>query len=543
MGLPYFISYLPTVFLSAFYTIISYQLLKQEKDIDKGKILQWAILTVIYVIVMKGSFFIEFSMSPDEQQWIFSARTFAQDPWNWFKEYYPYEISRSLTVIPLGLFACFVSELNFVHARALFLMLFFLNMVILYAVMQRRFSIYEICKAISWFSLLYSMTTFVDFASYNSEMPALIFILLSLLFLFRLLDSVELRFSAYALSISSVCIPFAKEQALYIGLFVWFFGALCLIKNREWKLMFQYVVLSVLMIILFLFPLVYFDTLSVYFENVLIVIQYQSNGFGLVEKDLINITFVIYFLKLVFLNTMWFFPFLLFLTFLILVLKMYGLHFFRADSKGKRDGFFLLFSLVVLFSIYLPRNGIRHYCVFLIPTTIWSLAFIFNRLKGKQWLVILITVLPFLIGADPQFRKEIFPVRGYRTPDTIFARDRVYQAMKSHVKPGSKVMIWGWANHFYNLFHCQRCSHFLYPQFAFGFYASKDFVNQVYVKDLIEFVPDYVVQAVGNDCFYFTDSVMHDMMNRNFKLASILRNNYKLIYRNRGVKIYAHKGS
>ena len=168
------------------------------------------------------------------------------------------------------------------------------------------------------------------------------------------------------------------------------------------------------------------------------------------------------------------------------------------------------------------------------------MAFAIDLWKNRKWALVVVFTLPFTMGVDPQFRKSIFPVLGYRQPDEIFAEDPVYCGMKAHVKPGSKVMIWGWANHYYNLFQCERCSHFLYPQFAFGLYKETDFVNQVYINDFQEFVPDYVVQAVGDGCFYFTDSLKCDMMNHHSTLAAILREQYKLVYQRQGIKIYAH---
>jgi len=227
--------------------------------------------------------------------------------------------------------------------------------------------------------------------------------------------------------------------------------------------------------------------------------------------------------------------------FAVVVLKNKGWNFKSSDLNGRKDGLMVLLAFVVLLTIYLPRNGIKHYCIFMIPAVIWSVAFALNRWKDRSLLYAVMWILPFGIGVDPQFRKEIFPVRGYRTPEVIFANDPVYQGMKAHVKPGSKVMIWGWANHYYNLFQCERCSHFLYPQFAFGFYKETDFVDQVYIDDLKEFVPDYVVQAVGDGCFYFTDSVKCDMMKHDSTLSSILREQYALVYQHQGVKIYAHQ--
>jgi hypothetical protein len=540
MGFPYFFSFLPTLLLSAMYAWLTYQLLSPGKEVTIVKKWQWMLLSAAYVVVMKGSFLVEFSTSPDEHQWIFSARTFAQDPWNWFKEYYPYEMSRSWTVIPLGVLAAIVGELTYVHARVLFLLFFGLNMGLLYFTMKKRFSDRTVLMAISWFVVLYSMTIYVDYAAYNSEMPALSFILISLFFLFRLLDAVEVKSSASWLAMCSVFIPFAKEQALYIALFIWMMGAIHLIKRSAWSLLVRYIGCSVVVALLLISPLVYFGTLDVFIQNASIAAQYQSNGFGMVEKDLINPSFVLYFFQLVFLNAMWFFPFLLLLFFAFIVFKVNGWKIKFADWTGRRDALVLIITAVVLLTIYLPRNGIKHYCIFLIPSVIWAVAFALDHGKeSKRWFAVM-WILPFGMCVDPHFRKEIFPVKGYRSADVIFSNDPVYQGMKAHVRPGSKVMIWGWANHYYNLFQCQRCSHYLYPQFAFGFYKETDFVNGIYINDLREFVPDYVVQAVGDGCFYFTDSVKCDMMAHNAQLASILREDYALVYQRQGVKIYAH---
>ncbi len=537
MGFPYIIAYLPTVLLSAMYGWISYRMCAQSEEGERLRVRQWVFMSAAYVLVMKGSFMIEFLGCADENQWIFSARSFAQDPWQWLKEFYPYEITRSGTVIPLGLLASVVGELTFVHARMLFFVFFAINVLLIHLIVRNRFSDRVSMMSISWFLLLYSMTSLVDYSAYNSEMPALTFILISLFFLFRLLDSVAIRKSARFLALSSVLIPFAKEQALYIALLIWVLGLLHLVKKHDWVMSMQYIGLSVLAALFLFSPLIYFGTVDVFLKNVSIAAQYQSNGFGMVEKDLVNASFILYFLRLVFLNAMWFFPFVFFLFF---IFKFSGWRIGSKVIRDRKDGLVILLGLVTLLTIYLPRNGIRHYCIFLIPIAIWSVAFAIDLWKNRKWALVVVFTLPFTMGVDPQFRKSIFPVLGYRQPDEIFAEDPVYCGMKAHVKPGSKVMIWGWANHYYNLFQCERCSHFLYPQFAFGFYKEADFVNQVYINDFQEFAPDYVVQAVGDGCFYFTDSLKCDMMNHHSTLAAILREQYKLVYQRQGVKIYAH---
>ncbi len=541
MGFPYFISYLPTLLLSAMYSIFMWRLCQRHMDCGVKERFQFFIWSMMYLVVMKGSFLIEYSTSPDEHQWIFSARAFAKNPGFWFQEYFPFEVGRSLTVIPLGIMAWIVGDLSFVHARILFIVLFGVNLVLMYAILRKRFTDRATIAALTWLVLLYCMTTYVDYASYNSEMPALFFIILSLWCLLKMRDDVTNFRLGFQVLFFSVCIPFAKEQALYLALFLWLCGAWLLVRHRHWMLILIYIAISVLSAGLLFSPLIYFGTVDVFLQNCLITLQYQSNGFGMAEKDLVNVFFIVHFLKLIFLNAMWFFPFLFLMFFLISWVRKNGFSLGKLQSNDAMDGMILLLTLVVLMTIYLPRNGIKHYCIFLIPVVVWSIARVYQRYHAKRWIAIGMWVLPFTIGIDANFRKEIFPVRGYRRPEEVFSKDVAFQGMKQHVPKGSKVMIWGWANHYYNLFDCVRCSHFLYPQFAYGFYEEKAFVDQCYIDDLRNLKPDYIVQSVGEKCFYFDDSLKYDMANHHPEIKKILNEDYSKIFHSGGVKIYRNR--
>jgi hypothetical protein len=412
-------------------------------------------------------------------------------------------------------------------------------MYLLHGILKGRFEERIAKRAVVFLVLLYCMTTQVDYAAYNSEMPALFFVLLSLRFLLKGITDANDKRSVVLLGICSVFIPFAKEQALYLALFLWAYGVWWLVRRFNWRALFLYVSASIFTALILLSPLLIFGKVEVFVHNCLISLQYQKNGFGMVEKDLINSFFALHFLKLVFLNAMWFFPFL-FLLYFIITRAYEGLMNSRVFIRSnKQDNLIALLTLVVLLTIYLPRNGIKHYCIFLIPVVVWAIAFVFERMTSqRQWMAIGMYLLPFSMGIDPNFRKEIFPVRGYKKAEEIFAKDIVFQGMQQHVPKGAKVMIWGWANHYYNMFDCQRCSHFLYPQFAFGFYEEKSFVDDFYIHDLNVLQPEYIVQAVGDKCFYFDDTLKYDMADHHPKIGRILQESYQKVFHKSGVKIY-----
>lgn len=541
MGFPYFISYIPTLLLSVMYAAMMWRV-SSKSQTDFGERLQFWILTVAYVVVMKGSFLVVYSTSPDEHQWIFSARAFAQDPLFWFKEYFPFEVSRSWTVLPLGILTSVIGEVSFVHARILFMLFFFANIHLLHSILSERFDRIIVNRALVFIVLLYCMTTRVDYAAYNSEMPALFFILLSIRFLLKSIVDNNPSNAILLLAFFSVFIPFTKEQALYLALFLWACGFWYLLRVRYRRKLVLYVAVSLITVLFLISPLLVFDGLSDFINICLISLQYQSNGFGMVEKDIINQFFVLNFLELVFLNAMWFFPFLFLIYFLISSLFLRLLKIQIIDFKSKQDVIFAMLSMVVLITIYLPRNGIRHYCIFLIPVAVWAIAYSLERVAFKrEWLTMGMYLLPFTIGIDPNFRKEIFPVRGYIKAEEIFAKDAVLHGMEQHVPKGSKVMIWGWANHYYNMFDCLRCSRFVYPQFAFGFYTEKSFVDDCYIEDLRVLQPEYIVQAVGDKCFYFDDSVKFDMINHHPEMRLILEQSYQKVFHKKGIKIFKRR--
>ena len=77
MGFPYFVSYLPTLLLSVMYAIIMWRFSNEQGNLGRKRELHFFGWTILYLVVMKGSFLVEYSTSPDEHQWIFSAKAFA----------------------------------------------------------------------------------------------------------------------------------------------------------------------------------------------------------------------------------------------------------------------------------------------------------------------------------------------------------------------------------------------------------------------------------------------------------------------------------
>lgn len=283
MGFPYFISYLPTLLLSGMFAAMTWRLTSVSAAGKRGDVQFW-IWTILYVVVMKGSFLVEYSTSPDEHQWIFSAKAFAADPVFWFKEYFPFEVSRSWTVLPLGMMTAILGQVTFVHARVLFMLFFFVNVFLLHALLKGRFEENFAKRALVFFILLYCMTTQVDYAAYNSEMPALFFILVSLRFLMKRVNGDRSSWSIFMLGFFTVFIPFAKEQALYLALFLWSFGVYSIIKDAQWRLLLSYLLTNIFAALMLFSPLLIFGKVEVFVHNCLITLQYQNNGFGMVEK-------------------------------------------------------------------------------------------------------------------------------------------------------------------------------------------------------------------------------------------------------------------
>ena len=360
--------------------------------------------------------------------------------------------------------------------------------------------------------LFFSVSKMPDLVAYNSEIPAL-FLLTLALYLFKsaIYSGVSKNHNAYLIGLVIGLVPFAKEQALFITVLTFlFFASYWFIQKDYSKILFASLGGTTALFI-FIFPLLRNNGITDFIWIIQNAAEYAKYGLKM-DKSAVSGK-GIKLLKSVWLNKE------LFLLFSLAIIS-FGLQVFSyAIGKSKialTNLYFLLLFLVTLYTIYLPGNFFFHYTIFLLLPLSFLLAWLYFNYSGKIQTSLLIPLVLLTLFVSKVYDRNwrlFYPVLEIFTPDLVDTSDPVYKLITEYSKPGDRMLIWGWANHYYLSTKMQRASGFLYPQFAMGVYSGKKRANEFYLNNVKKFRPEVIVELAGKGRFFFDNKWEHSIQN------------------------------
>ena len=535
--LNYLLFYLPLVLFTLGYLVICNKVSQGRIPVNRF----W-LISLAYLFLMRlQDFQVQFSMNPDEEQWLICANSLVDSPSRYFSTFFIGEFTRFFGILPLSIFRIFTDYVSYEHARFLNISLFFIFILIQFKLLSLWFKTHISIPVLSLFIVLFASASHYDLINYNSESSAVVLYSLAIYLFARNYLQSKPAFSYFLLGFICAITPFAKEQGVFITAILVSLIALKLIFDKNWKAFIFFGAGGISFVFLYvglIIALFGFDSLVQALETGL---EYTSNSEsgGIVWKDLI-----IKSLQIEYFNNVWFIPVSLFLIALAIAWKNRTTE--QNRSKSQALIFFSVLSLTIFYTINISKNPLFHYMLYFLISMPWIMALGFeSRLSKKenQLIPLFLCALVFIL----QSNENLLALRLSRVNeaqcrecfDAYHAADPVNQVIQKHRKDGDAIIIWGYENKYmvYNRLH--RGSASLYPVFAMNGYSQRDLVIDQYIENVEEIKPALFAELVGPGRHWFNDRDKYGLAENAPDLKAIIDRDYSIIAESENYRIYS----
>ncbi len=488
-------------------------------------------ISILYLILCRSNDFNHpLSMNPDEEQWLIIANSIIDSPSIWLNKFALFDFTRFFTFIPLLIFSFFTNYLTYDHARLINIILYIIFLIIQYKLLKIKFNKNTSILLVSIYIIFFSTSNHFDLVQYNSEMPCIVFISLSILQFYK---DVKLKLNSFYIFLNGLTVAmivFSKEQAIPIAGFIGIFITIYYLLKKNYLKSLLFSIGGVSGILLFMIPL-----LNIYGLDKIIWVftngtQYANDGLtdGNTYSFLIQISS---FLKSVLFNNEYFaFSIILFISIYYEIKNVIISKLLKFDQL-----FFLLLFVVTMFTIFLPKNFFMHYNLFLLVPSTWFLSQYYNKLNQNNIKsYISIFIMTFILFTKFNIKETdvrlIYPYTNYlKQSRPIIEANEINKLLKLYSHQGDKLIIWGWGNNYFIENKLQRSSCFLYPQFAMENYKGRQQTIDCYIENIEIFKPKIIIQLVGEDRFFFTNIKTQSIEATSKRLFNLITENYNII--------------
>jgi hypothetical protein len=229
---------------------------------------------------------------------------------------------------------------------------------------------------------------------------------------------------------------------------------------------------------------------------------------------------------------------------IISIISLFGLisslvKFRSKDHKYLLPHLIFIFLLgVTLYSIYTPRNNFFHYSILLWPVFYFYVSCAFDSyIQIEKNIIFLIVFILCIQLYDLKFR-QFYPIHklfSNNLDNNPIQEERLI--IEKYTSKNDCILVWGWKNSLYLKPLRKRSSGFLYPSFAFG-YNNSDFVSKNYFDEINYFKPKLIIEAIGDNQFFFNDSHNKSISACSNDLAKLISLNYKVLIVEGSLKIF-----
>ena len=535
------LAFLPIFILTAVYIgFLIYSKFKANKY-------YWPITLLYLFLIRSDDFYRSYTLNIDEEQWIICANSVVESPLNWLNSFLLIDFTRMLTILPLTIFSFFTDYINYDHARFLNISMYFFWVYIIYKCVSFIFISTTPLITATFLILFFALSRDYDFISYNSELPAILLMTISIYFFIKTNVSKKNFFYYVVSGFILVLAIVAKEQAfLIVAVLVTLLSSYLLI-NREYKHLLYFTlgctISSISLLVLF-FAFYSIDDLNYILttgyeysqQAVFIVKSTNENLVKLLENVLLSRDYIV-------------FSSVAIVSFFLLIAKNIKLIDFKLN-------FFLfaitLLLLTSLFTIYRPKNFFLHYNYYLIIPYSFLFAYLIESISIKSWstkLYVFLFAILFLSKTYANDRRLFYPISKIMNDEFINREefinkeDALYKCIQKNSKKGDKLLIRGWGLKYYLNSELKRSSRFLYPHFAIGRYSLKEKVNLYYIHDVELFKPDIIIEEFGENSFFLSDTNKTSIKKSSEPLFNLIEVLYTCKCTTNNFKLYKKKSS
>jgi len=523
-----------TILLYAVLSVVLYVLLFENKKNIPDLFFIALISLLIFVFRLPSLAYGE--SNPDESQWLATVITMQQDPYLYFKDFYVYDFTRTLTIFPLWMVSALGLSVDYGLAKLTGIICWIIFLVSYFYFIKDSFGRKTALLSSSLVAAFLATLTLSDYIAYNSETAAIAFISVSL---FAFNRSIQTNHGKYTLSFLAgfaLALPlFAKEQTTYIVagcgmVFVLFYAC-----SSGYKRILFFFFGFCCCFGLFLSPFFIFGKVFELMDWINLLKNHVSVGINFnhlkwnERLNFFNLDSIAYF---------YYAP-----IFLLLILILVGNRLLFGWARLQKN-IFLLMLLAALYasSFYTavtPSDFFAHYSMYLIVPTAFAIALCIHisTLINYQRTLVIFIPLCFLFLAKPGLDEltiqldETTNKMASASVKSVFVEEII---KNSHV--GDKMLVWGWDCKLYVDTHLIRGSRYWYNQFLNPIYPAefRALTAKKYEQDFLAYRPEIVVELLegGPVVYERPDMAAYPV------ISKILDDNYTLVYATKVNRIY-----
>ena len=458
----------------------------------------------------------------DEAEWMITAITFIENPIVWVETHLTN--TRPLTVLPLITIGAIGLPIDYGTTRLVGILMNCALVYFIYKTLQNyfedRLSIILCIPVISMLSLF----TLWDYIAYNSEIPCILAIAISIYVLTKnLLTDKQVLVTGIIVG----SIPHIKEQAVptAVILFVLF---LIKIKNSKSYLKF-YLACIIFPNLIYFGTILYNDDLKGFWLRLNMMLSYSQNGLteDINNPDAINkFTEVVKSIYSVIDTQAYFFMW----TSVTIVLIF--LNYRRRLLKTKDQITLIILLLIILYTIYKPVETYPHYILFLIsPLFIlmsYNLGIFLNNLKTSKYKYKIIYIYLLMCSIVPSMwllrSGNIAFINSDVNENITKIKSREINEIMKYRREGDSLAMWGWENFVYIDAMLLQGIRLTFPSMILLNYPQKNEYLSLYEKDILENNVTFFMDSTGKGNFF---GDREQFKHENFgNMKQIIKDNY-----------------
>jgi len=475
---------------------------KQEKLPSDAWIV---LLSALTVFVLRFPTLTYGEANPDESQWLATVISLKNNPYHYFSNFYIYDFGRTMTIIPLWLIGLFGFEIDFGLAKIMGILFYIICVTAYYFFGKDVFDKRSAAISTSILTVYIATLSDPDYIAYNSEIPAIAFLVLFLLCFYRgvLVDKSKMYpLMAGIFAVLAFC---AKLQAAYIVCVCSLFCFMAYLLSRRYIQAIFLATGVVCTSLISLMPFILFSNLNALLDWARGLIVYINYSHGQTLQEKMNFLYMAN-------NPIYYFIPLAACVVLVVFRSVRGEIFEFIKNKAIIFILLIVFYATSLYTVVFPAYFYVHYSVFFIMPSAFVFSLLIYSMKGfsgNKILAVFCALIFIMIAQEGFFESD----RQYQWRKHQKAlgvnKTELSTAILQYAMPGQKMVVWGWDSSLFVDTGLLRASRYWYTWFLNPMYPEwyRKKVTEEYEYDLLKYKPELIVELINRGVNNFPNRI------------------------------------
>jgi hypothetical protein len=520
-----------TALLSAIFLIILFSSLTEKWASIPDSVFLFLCVLLLFVFRLPSLAYGE--SNPDESEWLATAITMQHGLYEYFRDFYVFDFSRSMTIFPLWIVSLLGISINYGLAKLVGMIYWIIFLVNYYYFVKDCFGKRTALLASSILVAFLATFSMPDYVAYNSETAAVSLICVSLFF-FNRSQRVSDRVStilSFASGFFLMLAFFAKEQSLYIVACLSVIFCLNYFFQMKKQGVLYFSGGAICCCLLFAAPFFIFDKTLFFVDWAKQSLDYASLGLNfnhLKWYDRLDFRYLE--------ESVYFYRFPAYFLISLLIIGNTKLSDWFKIRKNICAGLLIVGLYAASFyTIISPSDFFPHYVLYLILPTACVIALCIHLSEwiNYQKAVSICATIFFLLIAKHGLDELDFR---FNPPQKNFGKSLLAQEILKYSKPGESMIVWGWDCKLYVDTNLVRGSRYWANTFLSPIYPPDFRMNNAanYEQDFRDHKPDIVVEILEGGPVRYMRPQLVDYP----AIHKILDEKYTLVYSAPANRIY-----